>query len=78
MPVDHGSPTPAYQQVHDDLLARIGAGEWSRGPLPSLRALADEYDVAQVTAARALKMLADEGAVFTVPRRGTYVSQSRP
>jgi GntR family transcriptional regulator len=75
MPVDHGSPIPAYQQVHDDLLRRIEAGEWARGPLPSVRTLHEEYDVAQETAIRALRMLRDEGVVFTVARRGTYVSQ---
>lgn len=74
MPVDHGSPVPAYQQVYVDLKARISAGEWAHGPLPSLRALQDTYDVGQDTAIRALAMLREEGLVFTVPRRGTYVT----
>jgi DNA-binding GntR family transcriptional regulator len=73
--VDHGSPEPAYLQLAGILRKRIAAGEWSHGPLPSLRQLQEEYDVGRDTAVRALEVLREEGTVFTVPRRGTYVSK---
>jgi GntR family transcriptional regulator len=73
--VDHSSPTPAYEQLASVLRARIAAGEWSAGPLPSVKALQDTYDVGRDTVLRAIGMLRDEGLVFTVPRRGTYVAQ---
>ena len=75
--VDHSSPTPAYEQLASVLRARIAAGEWSAGPLPSVKALQDEYDVGRDTVLRAIEILRSEELVFTVPRRGTYVSQGR-
>ena len=72
--VDRGSPEPAYQQLSGILRTRIAAGEWSHGPLPSIRQLQQEYDVGRDTVIRALEVLEEEGLVFTVARRGTYVS----
>jgi GntR family transcriptional regulator len=73
--VDHGSPEPAYLQLAAILRARIAAGEWSHGPLPSIRQLHEEYDVGKDTAIRALNLLREEGTIFTVPRRGTYIAK---
>lgn len=78
MTVDHGSPLPAYEQLASLLRARIQAGEWSHGPLPSVKALQETYDVGRDTVLRAIEVLRTEGLVFTVPRRGTYVAQGRP
>jgi len=72
--VDHGAPEPAYQQLVDILRARIAKGEWRSGPLPSVKQLQQEYGVGRDTALRAVEILREEGLVFTVPRRGTYVS----
>ncbi len=73
--VDHGSPTPAYLQLAEILRSRIAAGDWSHGPLPSNRALRETYDVGEYVVTHAIRLLEDEGLVFTVPRRGVYVSQ---
>jgi GntR family transcriptional regulator len=54
--------------------ARIAKGEWRNGPLPSVKQLQQEHDVGRDTVLRAVEILRDEGLVFTVPRRGTYVS----
>ena len=77
MTVDHSSPTPAYEQLASVLRARIAAGDWSTGPLPSVKALQETYDVGRDTVLRAIELLRSEGLVFTVPRRGTYVAQGR-
>ena len=66
---------PLYEQVAGILRGRIAAGEWSRGPLPSNRALQETFDVGEYVVTHAIRMLEDEGLVFTVPRRGTYVRQ---
>jgi DNA-binding GntR family transcriptional regulator len=76
--VDHGSPIPAYEQLAAILRERINAGEWSTGPLPSVKQLQDTYDVGRDTVLHAIETLRDEGLVFTVKRRGTYVAQNRP
>jgi GntR family transcriptional regulator len=72
--VDHGAPEPAYQQLSDVLRARIAKGEWRSGPLPSVKQLQQEYGVGRDTVLRAVEILRTEGVVFTVPRRGTYVT----
>jgi GntR family transcriptional regulator len=72
--VDHGAPEPAYQQLTAILRKRIAKGEWRSGPLPSVQQLQQEYGVGRDTVLRAIEILREEGLVFTVPRRGTYVS----
>ena len=74
MTVDHGAPEPAYQQLADVLRGRISKGEWRSGPLPSVKQLQQEYGVGRDTVLRAVEILRTEGVVFTVPRRGTYVT----
>jgi DNA-binding GntR family transcriptional regulator len=72
--VDHGSPEPAYQQLSVILRSKIAKGEWRNGPLPSVKQLQEEYSVGRDTVLHAIEILRTEGLVFTVPRRGTYVS----
>jgi GntR family transcriptional regulator len=72
--VDHGAPEPAYQQLSAILRTRIAGGEWRTGPLPSVKQLQQEYDVGRDTVLHAVNIIREEGLVFTVPRRGTYVS----
>jgi GntR family transcriptional regulator len=72
--VDPNSPTPAYEQLASILRARIEAGEWRSGPLPSVKALQETYDVGRDTVLRSIEVLRQEGRVFTVKRRGTYVT----
>lgn len=72
--VDHELPEPAYRQLAAILRDRITAGEWHTGPLPSVKQLQQEHDVGRDTVLRAIEILRAEGLVFTVPRRGTYVS----
>ena len=73
MTVDHGAPEPAYQQLAAILRARIAQGEWRNGPLPSVKQL-QEHNVGRDTVLHAIEILRTEGLVFTVSRRGTYVS----
>jgi GntR family transcriptional regulator len=72
--VDHDAPIPAYEQLASVLRARIASGEWASGPLPSVKALQDAYGVGRDTVLRAVEALRADGLVFTVPRRGTYVT----
>lgn len=43
--------------------------------IPTESELVETYEVARSTARRAVKALRDEGLVYTVPQRGTYVAQ---
>ena len=75
--VDADLPEPAYQQLTAILTRRIAAGEWRRGPLPSVKALQQDYGVGRDTVLHALRQLREGGLIFTVSKRGSYVSQPR-
>ena len=44
--------------------------------IPSLDDLVAEFDLAEMTVRRAIKILIDEGLIVTRPGRGTYVAKS--
>ena len=77
MRVDHRLPEPAYRQLAAILRDQIAQGQWRAGPLPSVKQLQEEHDVGRDTVLRAIELLREEGLVFTVPRRGTYVSPQK-
>jgi len=65
-----------YRQVADQLRAAIDAGEYGPGrKIPSLQALVRETGLAVETVRRAVRVLVDEGVVYTVQGRGTFVSK---
>lgn len=75
MTVDHEAPEPVYQKVASILRERIVSGELApRRPIPSESTLMQEYGIARETARKAVRLPADEGLVFTVQGRGTYVT----
>ncbi|MGW0630329.1 GntR family transcriptional regulator [Streptomyces sp. NPDC002758] len=76
MTVEAHDPRPKKVQIADALreeIAALPAGH----RLASLRELADRFKVTTVTAGNALKVLADEGVIVSVPTRGYFV-QSPP
>lgn len=65
-------------QIADDLRRRVLAGDFAVGDkFPSLRALAGEYEVAELTVHAAVKQLQHEGVLASTSGRGTFV-QSVP
>jgi DNA-binding GntR family transcriptional regulator len=72
--IDHLSGTPVYLQLAAILRAAIKSGGLAPDrPLPSYMTLMQEHDVARGTAAKAVRVLVDEGLVRIVPGRGAYV-----
>ncbi len=60
------------------LRERIDSGEWLPGEvLPGVVALAGEYGVGKSTVARAVKILVQEGRLYTVRGWGTFVAEKR-
>jgi len=55
------------------LTRRIEAGQWRTGPLPSVKALQQQYGAGRDTVPHALQLLRDAGLIFTVAKRGSYV-----
>jgi len=72
--IDPRDPRPLSAQITDDLRGRITAGRYVVGAkLPSLRALAEEYAVAELTVHAAVKQLQHEGVLVSTAGRGTFV-----
>jgi GntR family transcriptional regulator len=79
MTLDPTDPRPPYRQLADRLRDAIQAGEIAPGdPLPSVRSLAQDYGVSNVTATKAIDLLKTEGLADTQSGRGTFVRSSRP
>jgi DNA-binding GntR family transcriptional regulator len=75
--VDHDAPEPPYRQLAGILAARIRRGDWAPNrAIPSEARLVQEYGLARSTIRRAIAVLAEQGTVFVVPQRGTYVKPS--
>lgn len=74
--IDHDSPLTPYKQIAAWIAERIESGELRPDrPIPSETSLVQEFGVARTTARRAVEYLRDQGLVYTVPQRGSYVTQ---
>jgi GntR family transcriptional regulator len=70
--IDPDSPEHPYVQLAGILRAQINTGDI--GPrIPSMTQLADQFELSVATVQRALRLLTDEGLIFTVSGRGTFV-----
>ncbi|MET7771531.1 winged helix-turn-helix domain-containing protein [Nocardia sp. NPDC005366] len=73
------TPKAPYQQVAASLRAQIETGALAPGEkIPSTRALAERHEVAPMTISKAIRALADEGWIVTVPSLGVFVADSLP
>ena len=74
--LDPDGPIPLYQQLADDLTARIEAGELAANrPVPSELTLQQTYGVSRDTVRHSLKLLREAGLVVSVRGKGTYVKE---
>jgi DNA-binding GntR family transcriptional regulator len=66
---------PMYRQIARDMVEAIKAGRYQpRRRIPGETALVQRYDVARETARRAVALLREEGWIYTIAQRGSYVS----
>lgn len=65
-----------HEWVREELLQHM-SGLTPDAPLPQERELAERYDVSRSTVRQALKSLADEGRIYSVRGRGTFVASQR-
>lgn len=73
--VDYHNPEPIYRQLAAILREAIRSGDLApRTPIPSEKSLQQQHGVARETVRAAVRLLRDEGWVYTLPQRGTYVS----
>lgn len=70
--------TPMYQQVVDQVTAKVMAGDWPPGAaLPSIRELASASKVSVITVKRAYYELERAGVIVTRQGKGSFVADSR-
>lgn len=71
-----GDPRPMYQQIIDQITARVMAGDWAPGqPLPSIRELAANSGVSVITVKRAYEELERAGVIATRHGKGSVVAE---
>jgi GntR family transcriptional regulator len=70
--IDPESPVAPYRQVAAILRERIERGEIT-SRLPSIAALTQEFGIARTTAAKALRLLADEGLAEVSEGMGYFI-----
>jgi DNA-binding GntR family transcriptional regulator len=69
------APQSPYRQLAGILRARIARGDWKANrPIASEARLVAEFGLSRPTVRRAIAVLVDEGVLFVVPQRGTYVA----
>lgn len=72
--LDFSSEVPIYQQIRNQVVLAIAAGELKPGDrLPTIRALAEEAGINMMTASKAYQLLKQEGYITTDRRSGAVV-----
>jgi DNA-binding GntR family transcriptional regulator len=70
--LDDASPVPLYDQLAAVLRGQVERGELT-GRVPSVKSLAQEYEVSLGTAERALAVLREEKLIESAMGRGHFV-----
>ena len=74
MTVDQNSPVPLYTQISEQILKMINEGELKPGaPLPPIRLIASQLEIAVNTVARAYRDLESAGIVESNGRKGSFI-----
>ncbi len=73
--INKNAPIPIYQQILNEIRARIASGEWvANTQLPTEADLEAELQVSRVTIRQALSAAVEEGLVVRMAGKGTFVS----
>lgn len=72
--LDFTSETPVYQQIRNQIVSAIAAGQLAPGEkLPAIRTLAEDAGINMMTVSKAYQLLKAEGYITTGRRDGTVV-----
>ena len=76
--LNRNSAVPLYLQLADELRNKILSGEWQpEQRIPSENELNQIYGVSRMTARQVITQLANEGLVFRVQGKGTFVAPEK-
>ena len=75
MRLSQNSGVPIYQQIADSFKSDILAGKYAKGEyLPSIRGLARDLKISDITTMKAYELLEQEGLVTAEQGKGFYVN----
>ena len=76
--LDPHSPKPLHVQLEEIIREKIKNGEWSEDArIPSENELSREYGLSRMTVRSVILRLAQEGLLYRVPGKGTFVSVNK-
>ncbi|MGE5484222.1 MAG: GntR family transcriptional regulator [Ignavibacteriales bacterium] len=71
-------PVPLYYQIKEDIIRKIEEGEYRIGQrLPSENEMRKAYNVSLITTRKALMDLVNDGYVFRIQGKGSFVAEPR-
>jgi GntR family transcriptional regulator len=74
--IDPIAPVPPYRQIAQIIRRRIGAGEYRPDMrIPTESEIVEGFESTPPPPRRAVAVLREEGLVYTVANRGSYVSR---
>jgi GntR family transcriptional regulator len=71
------SPVPKYTQLRDIIGSLIDSELAPDEPIPSERELGERFAVSRMTVRQAIDQLVNEGRLYRVPARGTFVARQK-
>ena len=78
MTIDTSTPIPIYYQIKQEILKRINSGALNPGDrIESEEKLAKMYNISRMTARHAVTQLVNDGYLYRVHGKGTFVCQPR-
>ena len=73
--IDQKNTIPIYEQIYNQIIDYIVDGSLKKhDKLPSIRLLAKELEVSVITSKRAYEDLEKDSFIYSVPGKGSYVS----
>lgn len=77
--VQRDLPDAPFEQLAAILRARVKRGDWKPNrSIASENALVEEYGLARATVRKAIALLVEDGTLYVLPKRGTYVAERTP
>ena len=76
--IDKSVPIPLYFQLKELILAEIKEGHYKSGDLiPTEKEISDAFQISRTTVRQAITELVQEGRLYRVKSKGTYVAQPK-
>ena len=74
--LDKANAKPLHIQIEESILQKLESGDWAPGRLiPSENELSHIYGVSRTTVRNVITKLVQEGLLFRIPGKGTYVAE---